>query len=258
MNNLTLFSGLKKRLRNTKELIHPYYDRIRAKHFGLASRKRVQCNICGWQGAKFLNFYSRFSHVYFDAVCWNCHSHPRHRYLHLYLKQYLLTEKPLKVLHFAPEAKLTELITAYDNINYLSVDIDPSKAMQCEDITKLSFADKSFDIIICIHVLEHVQNDHQAMQEMRRVLADDGLAMIDVPIAYLKETTYEDPTITTPEARTKAYWQWDHLRLYGRDFPSKLEAAGFNVTVDTYIETLGDDVLRLHGLEKNPIFLCRR
>jgi SAM-dependent methyltransferase len=253
-----LHPALKKCLAFLRGVGRKYRDSTRACHFGLPGRKRVRCNICGWQGAKFLDYYGDFGHVYPNAECRKCKSHPRHRYFHLYLKSILPKDKPLRVVHFAPEQVLTNLLGEYGNIDYLSVDIEPGSAMRREDITRLSFPDQSFDIIICIHVLDHVLDDKQAMRELSRVLADEGAAIIDAPIDYRRQYTYEDPSVVTPEERTKAYWQKDHLRLCGRDFGSQLEEAGFKVKVDNYIEALGDHAAQRHGLEKNPIYLCLR
>ncbi len=232
---------------------------ISAGHFGQKKWQKVTCNVCNWQGRKFLNFYVGYDHIYRNAVCPNCYSQPRHRAYYVYLKQMLSNlDKKVKVLHFAPEGYITDLLRSYKNIDYLSVDIDPHKAMRKEDITKLSFRDESFDIIICIHVFEHIDDDKTAMREVYRVLKKGGQALLDVPINVNSETTFEDPTITSPEARTKAYWQWDHVRLYGLDFKDKLAAAGFDVTEDNYICSLGEAFADKHGFEISPNYLCTK
>jgi hypothetical protein len=46
-----------------------------------------------------------------------------------------------------------------------------------------------------------------------------------------RELTYEDSSITTPEQREIHFWQYDHVRLFGRDYPQWLEKAGFQVDV---------------------------
>lgn len=122
----------------------------------------------------------------------------------------------------------------------------------------LSFKDRSFDVILCIHVLEHVQDDRKAMSEILRVLKADGFAILDVPIDYNRESTYEDLSITSPEARTKAFWQADHVRLYGRDFGKRLEAAGFTVRPDGIINSLDERLIAFHGLQRTPFSLCMR
>jgi hypothetical protein len=85
------------------------------------------------------------------------------------------------------------------------------------------------------------------MREMVRVLKPGGVAMLLVPIV-LEQPTREDPEITTPEQRKDAYWQEDHVRLYGGDFPQRLEHEGFDVTVDGWVRTLDRPTLERYGL----------
>lgn len=233
-------------------------DIVKALRSYLPSYRKVQCNICGWRGKKFSDWHGGYDHIYPNAECPNCGSHPRHRNLALYLRRIIPRTKPLKVLHFSPEASLRKLLMSYENIDYLSVDIDPEKAMQKEDITSLSFDDASFDAVICIHILEHVIDDLKAMRELFRVLAEDGFAIIDVPIDYQRIETYEDFTITTPEERTKAFWQSDHVRLYGQDFANKLESVGFKVKQDKYIDSLGKETIEFYGLSNEVIYFCTK
>lgn len=219
----------------------------------------VECNICRWQGRKFINFHTGYGHVYRDAVCPNCYSHPRHRSYSISLREILASgRKGLKVLHFAPEMQIVQVLRQYQHIDYLSVDIDHRKAMRREDILDLSFRNDSFDVIICIHVFEHIDDDKKAMQEVCRVLKPGGVALLDVPIDPTRAETYEDPSITTPEERTKAFWQWDHVRLYGLDYPEKLRKAGFTVEERNIIGSLGPGKIRTHGLELMPNFICSK
>jgi SAM-dependent methyltransferase len=219
----------------------------------------VECNICKWQGRKFIDFHTGYDHVYREAVCPSCFSHPRHRsYAFVLDEVFSRATGTLKVLHFAPEPQITQLLRRYPLVDYLSVDIDPERAMRKEDICRLSFQDDSFDVIICIHVMEHIDDDTKAMAEVFRVLRGNGIALLDVPIDWTRGDTYEDATITSPEARTKAFWQWDHVRLYGRNYGDKLAAAGFTVEQKRYIEALGMDAVRRHGLEAMPTFVCRK
>ncbi|MBU4242347.1 MAG: class I SAM-dependent methyltransferase [Nanoarchaeota archaeon] len=49
-------------------------------------------------------------------------------------------------------------------------DIEPkNKLIKKEDVLNLSFKDKSFDIVLCQEVLEHVSNPVQAISELKRV-----------------------------------------------------------------------------------------
>lgn len=224
----------------------------------LKRRAKVECNLCGWQGRSFINFYTGYGHVYPKAVCPSCYSHPRHRSYAFSLEKLLNSNGKKKVLHFSPERMITEIICSYADIDYLSVDIDHTKAMRKEDITALSFPSNSFDYIVCVHVFEHISDDRKAMDEVYRVLKPGGVALLDVPIDHNREETYEDWSITSPEERTKAFWQWDHVRLYGRDYPQKLRAVGFSVKEDQLISHLPEHQRTRFGLEAEPNYLCTK
>ena len=159
-------------------------------------------------------------------MCPNCHSLERHRFLWLIL-QYLWEEGRIcdkgKMLHFAPEPCLA--MKFKKSFEYISADLDPEIAMVAMDITDIKFPDNTFDAIVCNHVLEHIPDDRKAISELYRVMKKGGWGSLQVPLKG--ETTYEDDTITTPEAREKAFGQFDHVRLYGSDFYRRLLEVGF-------------------------------
>ena len=184
-----------------------------------------------------------------NPICPRCGAQARHRALWLYLRERtnLLVEE-LSVLHFAPERALAQRLASQPNLRYVSADLDAPDAMEHFDITDIPHPDGAFDVILCIHVLEHVKDDRRAMRELRRVLAPDGWAIVLVPLDLERAETYEDPSITTPEERRRAYWQHDHLRLYGRDFSERLKQAGFRVTVDRWVRSLDPATVERYGL----------
>jgi SAM-dependent methyltransferase len=49
------------------------------------------------------------------------------------------------------------------------------------DASDLPFEDGQFDLVICIAVLEHVLEPQRCVDEIRRVLADDGLVYVTTP-----------------------------------------------------------------------------
>ena len=194
-----------------------------------------------------------------NAVCPWCGSHVRHRALWLYIERRTnLLTKPTRLLHLAPEHVLTKRLRALPNIDYLSADLD-QPAMENWDLTDVPHPDDSFDAIVCSHVLEHIPDDRAAMRELRRILSPGGWAIVQVPIDYERAETLEDPAIRSPEARERAYWQADHMRLYANDFPDRLRGEGLDVTVDSYLRTLPDDEIDRFGLiSLEDIYLCRK
>ncbi len=167
------------------------------------------------------------------VVCPNCRSFDRERNVFLFLKDHtnLFSGSNLRLLHFAPEKNLADQIAAQHNIKYITADLDGNRADEKQDITQLTHGDDSFDAIICVHVLEHVPDDNNAMREMLRVLRPGGWALILVPIKKGLDKTLEDLSVTDPDERARLYGQSDHVRYYGKDFYDKLHHAGFQVSV---------------------------
>jgi SAM-dependent methyltransferase len=217
----------------------------------------VACPICGWQGEKFLDYDCGYGNIYRNADCPRCHAQPRHRLLFAMIRKLIEQHGPSSLLHISPEQSIARVIASIPHTKYVSADIVPGKAMRTENIEKTSFKNRSFDFILCLDVLEHVTRDTIAMGELRRILSPTGVAIIDVPINRRRTTTFQDPSITTPQARAKAYWQSDHVRLYGRNFPTLLRNAGFIVTPYPVITTAKDRALiRRYGLPLSPMYLC--
>jgi len=126
-------------------------------------------------------------------------------------------------------------------------------------MTDVPFKDGAFDLVVCVHVLEHVPDDRKAIREMVRVLKPGGMALLLVPIVLEQLTRENDPAVVTPEQRREAYWQEDHVRLYGGDFPQRLEEEGFDVTVDGWIRTLDQATLERYGLfPLEDVYVARR
>lgn len=236
------------------DLIKKILKKVQHIYYGipilLSKKKNVKCPFCNWEGKEFFPFGIKIRK---NAKCPRCGSLERHRLCYLYLKKVIPKNKKMKVLHFAPEKILTNLFKSYENIEYLSADINSRKAMVKEDITNLSFKDDSFDIIFCSHVLEHIEDDIKAMKEIKRVLKQNGFAILQVPI-YKEfngkkiKKTFEDFSIKSPKEREKVFGQYDHVRIYGKDYKDRLEKAGFKVNVDRFIDSLGKEDVKRFGL----------
>jgi SAM-dependent methyltransferase len=213
------------------------------------------CNICGATFGRF----EQGVHTQGETQCPYCGSRPRHRTMYRYFREGsdLFSGEPRRMLHIAPEPFFTGIFQTIPNLDYLSGDIDPTVAMVQMDITDIHYPENSFDVIYCSHVLEHVTDDRKAMRELARVLKPGGWAVIAVPIIRI-EPTFEDPTITDPDARRIAYGQVDHVRAYGPDFLDRLRESGFDVTVDQFARKFTyEDIVR-YGLRREEIFVCRK
>lgn len=194
-----------------------------------------------------------------DAQCPHCGALERHRFTWKYfqLRTNLFSDRHKKILHIAPENCFEPRLRKYFGTNYLTADISNTKAMVKMDIMDIQFPDCSFNVVYCSHVLEHVENDRQALHELFRILTNDGWAVILVPI-YSTSPTFEDASITTPQERRKAFGQDDHLRRYGPDFVDRLTETGFNVTKTSVFDLFENNTIARMGLTSasGDIFYC--
>ena len=177
----------------------------------------------------------------------------RHRLLWLYLTNEtdFFTSKK-KVLHMAPEQCF---LTRFRKLNhdYKTADLDSPIADVKADIINLPFNDNSFDVIFCNHVLEHVQDDTKAMKELFRVMKKGGMGIFQVPQDLNRNVTFEDNSITDPKKRAKIFGQYDHVRVYGRDYFDKLRSIGFNVEEVNYSQKISSELLSRYRLMEGEL-----
>jgi len=178
----------------------------------------------------------------------------RHRLLWLYLKNETdFFTTPKKVLHFAPEQAFYKRFKKMKHLNYTTTDLESPLADVKADICDLPFADNEFDVIFCNHVLEHIPDDTKAMQELFRVLKKGGMGIFQVPQELDRATTFEDNSITDKKERAKIFGQYDHVRIYGRDYFDKLRSIGFKVDEVGYSATLSEENIKKYCLTKGEI-----
>ncbi|GAA4963497.1 class I SAM-dependent methyltransferase [Algibacter aquimarinus] len=178
----------------------------------------------------------------------------RHRLLWLYLKNetdFFTSQK--NVLHFAPEQAFYKRFKKMPNLKYTTTDLNSPLADVKADICNLPFKNDSYDVILCNHVLEHIPNDTKAMQELYRVLKPKGMAILQIPQDLNRETTFEDDSILDKKERAKIFGQYDHVRVYGRDYFNKLRSIGFKVDEVDYTSKLNETDIEKYCLAKGEI-----
>ncbi|MFL0353984.1 class I SAM-dependent methyltransferase [Xanthomarina sp. GH4-25] len=178
----------------------------------------------------------------------------RHRLLWLYLQNetdFFSAEK--SVLHFAPEQCFLNRFKKLKNLDYTTTDLLSPIADVKADICNLPFKDNSYDIILCNHVLEHIPDDTKAMQELYRVLKPGGYGIFQIPQDISREKTFEDDSITDKKERAAIFGQYDHVRIYGRDYFDKLRSIGFKVDEVDYTSTLSEEDITKYCLAKGEI-----
>jgi predicted SAM-dependent methyltransferase len=180
----------------------------------------------------------------------------RHRLMWLFLRDetnFFSSEEKLKTLHIAPEQCFLDIFRKQENLEYITSDLESPIADVKADICDLPFDDNSFDVVFCNHVLEHIIDDTKAMQELYRVLKKGGFGIFQIPQDLSREKTFEDDSITDRKERTKIFGQYDHVRVYGRDYFDKLRSIGFNVDEIDYTKKIAPEKLERFCLMKNEI-----
>lgn len=178
----------------------------------------------------------------------------RHRLLWLFLKQKTeFFRSTLKVLHFAPEQAFYKRFKNLKNLHYTTTDLNSPLSDVKADICNLPFKDNTYDVILCNHVLEHIPDDLKAMQELYRVLKSGGWGIFQIPQDLNREHTFEDNSITDRKERAKIFGQYDHVRIYGRDYFDKLRKVGFDVEEVNFTKNLTQEEIDRYRLAANEI-----
>ena len=163
------------------------------------------------------------------------------------------TSSALKVLHFAPEQEFYKRFKKQTNIEYTTTDLLSPLADVKADICNLPFEDNAYDIIFCNHVLEHIPDDTKAMQELFRVLKPGGMGIFQIPQDLSRARTFTDDTIVDQKERAKIFGQYDHVRVYGRDYFDKLRSIGFKVIEEDYTHKIAPELVEKYCLAKGEI-----
>lgn len=212
------------------------------------------CPICGTHRRKFLPYGYVTSRE--DALCPRCLSLERHRMIWLWLSRSttLLDSRP-RLLHIAPEVSLMHHLKAHYGCSkdYITADIESPLANLHFDVQQIPLEDCSIDVIICNHLLEHVEDDRKAMSELYRVMRSGGMGIMLVPEDRSRATTLEDNTITDPKRRTELFGQYDHRRLYGRDYDERLASVGFRVERHSIEQLFTAEERRVHSLGSDDL-----
>lgn len=207
---------------------------------------KYQCNICNFKLKRFVILDDN------DLLCPKCGSRSRTRRLYKILNETNALNGT--VLHFSPPSSLSKKFKKLKSINYFSSDFENEFIADYNyDITSIASEANSFDLIICYHVLEHIEDDIKAMSELFRVLKPNGRCFIQTP--FKDGNIYEDYSITTESARKSAFGQKDHVRVYSVEgLQNRIESVGFKVKIKTFEKNASD----AFGLQPETVLLVEK
>jgi SAM-dependent methyltransferase len=213
-----------------------------------------ECPVCGYKGRFFAYANPLALGINIDSLCPSCLSHERHRLLVLGDRKENLFEGK-EILHFAPELGLMKYVRSRKPRRYVTSQFGGRGADLDINIEKINLGDNEFDVVICCHILEHV-NDSLAIAELFRVLRKGGNLVAMTPVIEGWQETFEDPSKQkTTDERVLYFNQHDHLRFFGSDLRSRLARAGFEIDEYTAVEP---DVSRYGLIRGEKVFLCRK
>jgi len=222
------------------------YSRTRGTHV-------ANCPICGFRGVfKNFGYPPRI-----NALCPRCNSLERHRlFYYFFFKDRIPDSRYLKskVLHFAAEPILEELMrTAFDS-NYVTADLSLKSDLQL-DIENLEIESDSIGTVICMHVLEHV-NDEKALSELFRILEKESYLILAFPIIEAWDKTYENPDILSKRDRLIHFGQVDHIKYYGKDVRVRIEKHGFQIVKE--MMATPELCIEHNFIRGEKIFICKK
>lgn len=160
------------------------------------------CNVCG--GDRFMRGPNeRLSSTRKLPRCVACKSLERHRQLRqVYARFPRDMLAAMKVLQMSPDISVApEWFAAFEVSVYAG---DNSL-----DLEAIDRPDAHYDLVVCNHVLEHVEHDREGFRELLRITRPEGFIQVTVPTPYTREHTTE---LGYPDEGAFGHW-----RAYGAD-----------------------------------------
>lgn len=229
------------------------------------------CPICNRKSRKFLQYGKNNKSILRykiisngkreNCICPNCFSKDRERLLFLffsYFKNKLYINENSSILHFSPEKTLTNYFFRKHFTNYKTSDFFDKKANFKIDLENTLNHEKKYDLIICNHVLEHIHNDSQALDNINNLLKNGGHAILLTPYSELIDDDIYLGKSLTNKQKLEFYGQNDHVRVYSKkNLIKKIEYAGFDLKLMKR-EDFCSINKKMGLIEEEKIFLAKK
>jgi len=234
------------------------------KHGALLARglwfvgRRFSCPCCGWRLRGFVGRWGLWTSNQ-DGYCPRCNSKARHRRIWLFLAERTDLTRALCMLEVAPWWSFARRLRRMPHVKFVGLDLEHTgpQVNLIGDARAIPLAEGSCDLVLCVHVLEHIPEDARVIGELHRVLKPSGHALVSVPLR-LDRPTHEDPTVVDPEERLRLFGERGHVRFYGLDLGDRLRAAGFEVSLDRASDIPNETRVRFGLRTDENIFICRK
>ncbi len=232
-----------------KPIIEIIYKYLRFYRLFFLKGNNFFCPICKFKASKFLPYGKDYEAIKRykiigmgfrkNAICPNCFSKDRERLSYLFLQK-LINEKSInyssKIIHFSPEMSLERNFFRKHFLNYFTADIIKNKSDFIIDLQNFNFKEKNFDLVICNHVLEHIEDDAAALKNIYSILKPGGIALLQVPLSTIIDIDFKKENIISDTDRLNFYGQLDHVRIYSeKNFLQKIKKTGFNHYINEMI-----------------------
>ena len=196
-----------------------------------------------------------------EYLCPSCMCSDRDRMMVSFMEKEGIKEAPknVRILQFAPAQPISKWIT--NNVPqafYDTTDLFMDGVSFKSDIQNMDMIDdETYDILICSHVLEHVQDDRKAMAEMKRIMKSDGKLIFLVPIDLNVEQIDEEWGLSEEE-NWRRFGQGDHCRRYSQNgLVERLEE--FYCVHQLTKEYFGEEIFRECGLtDTSTLYVCTK
>lgn len=227
-----------------KKILDSYDFKIRGLLYWMYKGYSAECPMCNYSFRNYVKISNN------EWLCPRCGSTGKHRRLWLLVKNQIEKDVDKSILHFAPSKPLKRALELRYKDDYFISEYESEKNAHFHfDVTRIDAMDNSFDCIICYHILDYVEDDDSAINELHRVLNHGGKMYVQ---SCFKETDIDDDRIIAQAGYERP------LRVYPVNYlAKKLEGAGF------FVENLDlscDEAKRnYYGFKKNEyILLCSK